>query len=231
VRRCSAPGEHNADRVSDVRRAAMAISLLLGATGCISVDIGESGGQVQAQYRLLDYASPAERRSEPIDRTLVVTQMPSAGIGDVYSMAYSREPQQRAFYQYATWVDRPSVRVAQLLAERIEARGMFRSVAMLGHGVGGNVLINITINDIVHDVAATAGRIEVTVELIDRVGRRLIERRRFAALAPVAQEDAPGAVAALSRALTRLLDEIVPWVEQHAEQLPPAAPREGRGAR
>jgi ABC-type uncharacterized transport system auxiliary subunit len=214
-----------------MRRTLTILVLGVGLTSCISVDIGESAGQVHAQYRLLDYASPPQRRSEPIDRTLVVTQMPSAGIGDVYSMAYSRAPQQRAFYQYATWVDRPSLRIAQLLAERLEARGVFQSVAMLGHGIGGNVLLSVTVTDIVHDVPAATARLELTVELIDRVGRRLVERRRFSASAPVVQEDAPGAVAGLSRAVTQLLDEIVPWVERHAEQLPPAAPREARSRR
>jgi ABC-type uncharacterized transport system auxiliary subunit len=208
-------------------RVLMAITL--AATGCVSVEVGESPGQAQVQYRLKDYATQVPARAEPIDRTLVVTQMPSAGIGDVYSMAYSRAPQQRAFYQYATWADRPSLRVAQLLADRIEARGIFDTVSLLGSGVGGNVLLNVTINELVHDVPDKSGRIELTLELIDRRGRRLVERRRFAAAAPVPQEDSAGAVAALSQALTQLLNEIVPWVEKHAAELPPAAPRAARG--
>lgn len=206
--------------------ASLALACLL-AIGCVSVDIGE-GGKAQTQYRLTDYGQKIAARTEPIDRTLVVTQMPSAGVGDIYSMAYSRATQQRAFYQYATWAERPSTRIAQLLADRLEARNLFESVAMLGHSIGGNVLLNVSVTELMHDVAGGRGRIEVTLELIDRTGRHLVERKRFEASAPVATEDAPGAVEALSRALTQLLDETVAWVERHAVQLPPAPPRAAR---
>ena len=52
-------------------------------------------------------------------------------------MAYSRNGQQRELYQFASWSDRPSARIVQLLSERIEARGMFESVSRLGGGIGG----------------------------------------------------------------------------------------------
>ncbi len=68
----------------------------------------------------------------------------------------------------------------------------------------------------------------MTAELIQRRGRALVERKRFTASAPVAQENAPSAVAALSRALTTLLDELVPWLERTADALPPPEPRPPR---
>ena len=69
---------------------------------------------------------------------------------------------------------------------------------------------------------------EVTAELIERRGRHLVQRKRFIASAPVAAENAPSAVAALSRALTTLFDELVPWLERTAEALPPPEPRPAR---
>jgi len=63
------------------------------------------------------------------------------------------------------------------------------------------------------------------VELVDRTSRTLVARRRFAAAAPVAEENARSAVEALSRALTSVLDEVVPWLEASAAKLPATTAR------
>lgn len=204
--------------------AAFACSSLL-LTGCISVDVGNSDGPVQAQYRLEDLAAAPARASRTLPRSLVIVAVPSAGIGDTFAMAYSRAPQQRSLYQYATWADRPSNRIVQLLTRRIESRALFGSVAELGHGVGGDLLLNVSVDELVHDTAAARGRLQLTAELVDRNGRTLVARRRFEAAAPTSQENARGAVEALSRALTTVLDEIMPWLEQAAGQLPATATR------
>ena len=208
------------------RRAALALaagSALLA--GCISVGIGNSEGNVQAQYRLADLAPPPSPAKRTVPRSLVVAAMPSIGIGDSFSMAFSRAPQQRALYQYASWADRPSNRIVQLLTRRIEARGAFASVAELGRGVGGDLTLNITVDELVHDTAVARGRLQLTAELVDRSTRTLVARRRFEADAPVAHENARGAVEALSRALTTVLDELVPWLEAAADKLPASASR------
>ena len=88
--------------------------------------------------------------------------------------------------------------------------------------------MNVGVDEIVHDVGTGTARIEVTAELIERRGRNLVERKRFTTSAPVAQENAPAAIAALSRALTTLLDEVMPWLERTAEALPPPEPRPPR---
>lgn len=209
---------------SVTRRGALACAVMLLA-GCISVGIGESDSGGQAQYRLEDLAPPPAPAPRPVPRALVVAAMPSLGIGDTFSMAYSRAPQQRALYQYASWADRPSSRVAQLLVRRIEARAAFASVAELGRGIGGDLMLNLTLDELVHDTASARGRVHLTVELVDRSTRTLLARRRFAAEAAVAQENARGAVEALSRALTTALDELVPWLEAAAGKAPATASR------
>lgn len=209
-----------------VRRSVLAAggaALLLA--GCISVDVGTGEGGVQAQYRLEDLASPSGRADQPIARALVVVARPSLGIGDTFALAYSRAAQERSFYQFASWADRPSNRVVQLLVRRLEQRGAFSTVTELGSGIGGTLVLNVTVDELVHDTAAARGRIELTAELVDRASRALVARRRFAAEAPVARENARGAVEALSRALTDALDRLVPWLEAAAAALPPAAAR------
>jgi len=208
------------------RRAALALSfssVLLA--GCISVGIGNSESSVLTQYRIDDLAPAPPRAGTTVSRSLVVASMPSAGIGDTFSMAYSRAPQQRALYQYASWADRPSSRIVHLLARRIDARSAFASVAELGSGVSGDLALNITVDELLHDVAAGSARLQLTAELVDRTRRTLVARRRFEASAPVAQESARDAVEGLSRALTTVLDELVPWLETAAGKLPSTAAR------
>lgn len=195
------------------------------AAACISVDVGVGGdGKVQTQYLLADLAPKQDRRADPIARRLLVTAVPSA-IGETYSIAYSRAAQQRAFYQFASWTDRPSTRIVRLLVDRIEARGMFSSVALLGNSIGGDLLLNVAVVDVIHDLSTGTGRIEIQAELIERRGRRLVARQRFSASAPVPQENAPAAVDAFSRAVTSIFDELVPWLERSAEALPAPRPR------
>ena len=193
-------------------------------TACFSIGVGGEASPL-AQYRLEDLSPKVQPRATPIDRRLLVSAMPSEAIGDTYSMAYTRAEQQRQFYQFASWSDRPSARVVLLLSDRIEARGIFESVSRLGGGIGGGLILNVGVNEFIHDVRTGTARIELTAELIERRGRTLVERKRFTASAPVAAENAPSAVAAFSRALTTLLDELVPWLERHAESLPPPEPR------
>jgi ABC-type uncharacterized transport system auxiliary subunit len=208
------------------RRTALALASATALlAGCISVGIGNSESGAQAQYRLEDLAPPPPPAPRTVPRSLVVASMPSIGIGDSFSMAFSRAPQQRALYQYASWTDRPSNRIVQLLTRRIEARGAFASVAELGRGVRGDLSLNIMVDELVHDTAAARGRLQVTAELVDRATRTLVARRRFEANAPVTQENARGAVDALSRALTIVLDELVPWLESAADKLPASASR------
>ena len=195
--------------------------------GCFSIGLGGEGTAL-AQYRLEDLSPKLQARAAPIDRRLLTSTLPSESIGDTYSIAYTRAAQQRQFYQFASWTDRPSERVVHLLSQRIEARQIFESVARLGSGVGGGLILNVGVDEIVHDVGTGTARIEVTAELIERRGRNLVERKRFTTSAPVVQENAPAAIAALSRALTTLLDEVMPWLERTAEALPPPEPRPPR---
>jgi ABC-type uncharacterized transport system auxiliary subunit len=213
-----------------MRPASRRSVLILGCAalllaGCVSVEVGSSEGNVRAQYRLDDLAPRPAAAGKAVARSLVVVSMPSLGIGDTFSMAYSRAPQQRALYQNASWADRPSNRVVQLLVRRIDARQAFVSVAELGSGVGGDLALNVTVDELLHDAAAASARLELSAELVDRTTRTLVARSRFAASAPVAQENARGAVEALSRALTSVLDELVPWLEASAAKLPAAASR------
>lgn len=184
--------------------------------GCISVDIGKDTSQ-QAQFRIVDggATTPAARMN---GRELVIAPQSSAAVDDSFALAFSRAPNQRAAYQFASWSDRPSSRLAQLLVDRLTARRAFASVALIGRGVAGDLQLNLAVNDFYHDATSSPGtaRVEVSAELIDRATRKLLARKTFVTTAPVAQANATSAAAALSDASRQALDQIVDWVEAAA---------------
>jgi ABC-type uncharacterized transport system auxiliary subunit len=197
--------------------ASIVVSL---AGGCVSVEVGKDT-PLQAQFRIADIgaaAAPAAAPARSNGHDLVILSQPSASVDDSFALAYSRLPNQRAAYQFASWSDRPSSRLAQLLVDRLAARRTFGSVTLAGRGIAGDLQLNLTVNDFFHDASSSPGnvRVEVTAELVDRVTRKLIARQNFRATAPVAQANAAGAAAAMSSASTRVLDELVGWVEAKA---------------
>ena len=205
------------------RGALLLVAVLLVA--CVSVEVG-SEGSAQVQYRLDDVKASSAPRGAPLPRSLVVSSVVTGSSGEAFALMFSRAPQQRAAYQSASWTDRPSARMAQLVVDRLAARGSFESVALIGHGVGGDLLLNISVTDVYHDASSTpgSGRLEVSAELIERQTRRLIARQSFSAAVPLeGTSGSAAAVAALSRASGQVIDQLAVWVESVAERLP--APR------
>ena len=189
----------------------------LAASGCISVDVGKDTQQ-QAQFRIVDGGTAPTPAARSNGRDLLVSPQPAASVDDSYALTYSRLANQRAAYQFATWSDRPSSRLAQLLVDRLAARRAFASVTLAGRGVAGDLLLNISVNDFFHDASSSPGtaRVEVTAELIDRNARKLVARQAFAATALVAEANSAAAAASLSVASTKVLDELTVWVEAKA---------------
>ena len=186
-------------------------------TGCVSLTVGKDTPQ-QTQFRIVDRNGTPAPAARQIGRDLVIAPQPGASVDDSYALAYSRTNQQRAAYQFASWSDRPSSRLAQLLVDRLSARNAFTSVALVGRGVAGTLQLNLSVNDFFHDAATDPGtaRVEVSAELVDRATRRLIGRKIFSATAPVANADSGSAAAALSTASSAVLDQLTTWIEATA---------------
>ncbi len=170
----------------------------------------------QTYYRLDDATPAPAQRPQPIAHGAVIAPISSNAVGNAYGMLYSRAAGERAYYQYNEWTDRPTLRVAQLLLERLDNRRAFSSVAQIGSGVAGDLLVNVVVDDIVHDLSgggAGVGRITVSVEVVDRHQRGLLGRRLFVESSPAQTANAAGGAAALNRAVTTFLDSASAWVE------------------
>jgi cholesterol transport system auxiliary component len=193
--------------------ASVAIALLAGCMGIPEVPPRE-------YYVLEDLSGAgAGKPGAAAGPVLLVNPALASPFYDTQSLVFSRAPGQRAYYQFAAWTERPARALSELLARRLEAGGGFRAVAATTAGVRGDIVLHNRLEEFYHDVAEKPGsvRIEVTAVLVDPVERTLIARRRFVLSAPVASENAPGAVAAFNQATTALLDEMSAWIARAAK--------------
>ena len=138
------------------------------------------------------------------------------------ALVFSRTPGALAHYRFASWAEPPGRSLGRLVERRLEARAGFRAVGSSTSGLRGDLLLRVALDELLHDADTTpgSGRVAVDAELIDWAGRARIARRRFARSAPLGAANAAGAAAALSAALTGVLDELAPWVEDAARRQP-----------
>lgn len=200
-----------------MRTLAAALSLLLA--GCVTLDVaGES--TLRTQYVLEDAAATPAQRATPVADSLLIEGGGGDPLADTVSIAYARRPGERALYQLATWTDRPSRRIPQLLQHRLTARGSFRAVAALGQPQRADWLLAVAVDDIHHDVATEPGtaRLAVRATLFDRRQRTQVAQRTFSVAVPVAAANAAAAVTAMDHAVGQVFDQLVPWLESEVER-------------
>ncbi len=205
-----------------------ALLIALAGTGCINL----FGGDQPARnwYELTDLRAGSAPGSAPTPApaaagkagagnalVLLISATPENSFYDTTSIAFSRgEPGSRGYYHYAGWTERPVKRIGQFLERRLVARNGFHAVAQATSGIRGDLLLNLRLQEIYVDAASAPGtaRISVTAELVDWRDRTVVAQSGFAHAAPIEREEPAAAVAGLNRALTGLLDELVPWLEE-----------------
>lgn len=182
--------------------------------GCMSIDLGgEAAPKVQLALR--DGGPVPGRRAAPIVDALLIQPLPGDALVDTAAIVYSRREHEYATYQLATWTDRPLRTLPRLLQRRLEARGVSSAVGLQGDPLRADWLLTLAVEALVHDVATPPGhaRVAFGAELYDRRQRVRVAQRRFATAVPAARADAPAAAAAMSTAVARAFDELVPWLE------------------
>jgi len=202
--------------------AALAAAALLA--GCVSLSVGNADAPALTYYVLAD-ARPAAEAAAPAAATaprLAIQGTSADPLADSISIVFSRRPGERSLYQFASWSERPSRRLAQLAQQRLQAGGRFASVTQLGQPVASDWLLSLALETMVHDVSSAPGRARITLhaELIDRRDRSLVASRSFSAAQPVDESAAAAAVAAFGVATADVLDALTRWVEATAAAQP-----------
>lgn len=211
-------------------RQALQLAVILWAavvmSACVSLFPGENT-PMQLWYELRDPGAqdtgvtPAQG-SRAKQHTLLIGPVASTSFYDGNQLAFSADGRTRAYYQFAAWTERPAKRLGMLVEKRLAGRGSFASVAQSTSGVRGQLLLNLRLDECVHDASITPGQahLSFTAELIDWRSRTLVARHIFEGRAPVAEANAAAAAGALSQALGGQLDALSAWVESSAAALP-----------
>jgi len=205
-----------------MRRLVVAAATAL-LTGCVSVSVGTADLPAVTYYVLDDARSSQPTATAQASAARLAIQGVSADpFVDSTAIVYSRRAGQRAVYQFASWTERPSQRLAQLAQRRLDAHGRFAVVTQLGQPVDSDWLLSLALESLVHDVSTEPGRAQLTLraELIHRRDRSLVARRTFTAAAPVSEAAASAAVDAFAVATANVLDPLVDWVEATVAALP-----------
>jgi cholesterol transport system auxiliary component len=226
----------------DGHRRAVALGIPLGAVlfaaGCVSIGGGDT--PARTWYRLEDRGGEAvaasdrraaaagagaaqqagdRSRGPAIDQVLLIAPVLASSFDESSMLAYSRAPGTRAHYQFAGWTEPPAKRIGVLVERRFAARGRLAAVAQSTAGVRGDLLLNLTLEDLYHDVSSSPGsvRVGMVAELVHWRSRKLLARRAFEQAAPVSRESAGAAVDGFNGALSALLDQLTAWVESEAQ--------------
>jgi cholesterol transport system auxiliary component len=208
-----------------MKRLTLALLLPALLTGCL----GGANTPSRTYYVLQDRAAPEAAKPRAADgKSLVIAGASADVFYDAESLVFSRHPGQRAYYQFASWTDRPSRMIVRLAERRLDATGQFASVARLTTGLRADLLLNLVVVEFYHDVAVNPPvvRVELTCELIDWGSRSLLAQRTFTVSTPVKKDDAEGAADAFDRAVTDALNALVPWVGTEAAKVPAKPGRE-----
>jgi cholesterol transport system auxiliary component len=195
-------------------RALPAAAALISGCGSLVRDVPSP-----TWYVLRDEAADASPAAgAKIDKVLLISQVEASAFQGSGMLVYSRSPDSRAHYQFAGWTEPPARRIGRLVERRLETRGRLRAVAQSTSGVRGDMLLNLSLETLHHDVSTSPGRARVAIvaELVAWRANTLVARRRFEKDVPVEREAADAAVASINRALTALLDDLCPWVEAGA---------------
>lgn len=210
------PGGARRRNAAVCRIVALFAPLLLA--GCVS--LGNGDAPAPHMYLVLHDAAPARpRRAGPLVPALLIQPLPADALGDTASIAYSRHAHQFAFYQLASWAERPVRQLPRLLQRRLEQRGVATATGILGEPLRADWLLTIGVDTLHHDVSAPPGlaRLVLTVELFDQRKRTRVARRQFEASAPTVAADSAAAAAALSQTVARVFDALVPWLEDELQ--------------
>jgi len=157
---------------------------------------------------------------QTVPKVLIIEPVRANPFYDSTQLAFSRSDIARAYYQFASWTERPAKRLAILVERRLSARNAFETVATSTVGLRGDISLNLTLDELFHDTVNSPeqARLVVTAELVNQRQRKLIARRQFTNEFPIETPTAANAVRAMSESLSTLLDNLEIWVVDNSRQ-------------
>jgi len=196
-----------------MKKSLALVALSLALTGC--VNFGEKSDTPAVVYYVLEDPT-ASATAIPVRAdapTLLVLDTTTGGFYDTDQLIFSRSPATRGQYQFARWTERPGKRFADLMRTRLDHQGSYHVTAAGGY-VRGDLLLDTELIEFYHDAVSEPGQVRLALraELLDLKQRKLLGRRVFEQQVALTRYDAAGAAEASSQAVSRVLDELTPWL-------------------
>ncbi|OYW38584.1 MAG: hypothetical protein B7Z35_06815 [Hydrogenophilales bacterium 12-61-10] len=189
----------------------LAASMLLG--GCLN--LGDASKAPAVVYYVLRDTGPAAPVSAAVPlpvATLRVLDTTTGNFYDTEKLVFSRSPDTRGLYQYARWTERPGKRFTELMRARLERQGGWNVSG--GASVPADWQLDTELVEFYHDATSEPGQVRLVLRaaVIDIRQRTVLGQRVFEQQVPLERYDAAAAAQASSLAVSRLLDELTPWL-------------------
>ncbi|MEA2109013.1 MAG: ABC-type transport auxiliary lipoprotein family protein [Pseudomonadota bacterium] len=187
--------------------------LMFSGFGC-SIKLGKKSN-AKTYYVLQDSGSAKTTyRKRPLSLLLGETTAPA--LTSSRKIVFSRTPDTRSFYQYASWSETPPRFFTRLLLDRLETAGLFTAVCRRPAVVHTDLQLAVELIEFYHDASSQPGtaRIKIRAQLFDNRKKATIDQRYFSRSVPVPTYDAKGAVQGFSQAVGLILDDVVDWLDK-----------------
>ena len=201
------------------------VSWALTLCACISLSV--EGNRESAHTHLLN----PEWRGETAIHTagvqtpsVLLVTIPQARPGfETARMVYLRDPHELNYYATHQWVESPARMLAPMLIESLERTGAWKSVVQAPTMVGGDYRLESEQLALEQRFFEQPNRVRVALraQLVDLKQQRILGTKSLEVLEVGPSEDAQGGVAAVNKAVGRLIDDLAMWASacvRHKEE-------------
>lgn len=155
--------------------------------------------------------------SECKDKTLKISQAIAPVSLNSLSMEYTESKNMVFTYSQARWQDSPANLITMEVLKRVRDAGLFKIVNTSKSNAKSDLVLEIDIEEFMQyydkKVHSLHVRSAITFNLLKDKDKSIIASRNFSSDIDAKSADASGGVEALSKALNKIMDENIEWLE------------------
>jgi cholesterol transport system auxiliary component len=193
--------------------AVLLVSVLIQ---CITVS-GQSDEPILTYLLEIEQTGPVA--SNPSGPVLMVSNVRAqTGVGSIQILYLERAFELRQ-YRYSQWAERPDRMLEPILLNALEASGQFEAVVGVAYGTFADVRLDTSRIQLQHQIfeEPSQARVRMRVQIIDLDTQEVLGTRIFDETEPAPSENPYGGVTAMNLALGRVIDQIVTFTAEAAQ--------------
>lgn len=179
---------------------------------------------ILVQRYVLEYPAPAFSRQTPLPEAIKVHQFAAAEAINTTAMLYRPDPYQRQAYVYHQWRITPGPLVTDSLVRDLRHAGLFQAVFTEDSPDRARFRVEGGVTEMQEEnhPAGWQAVLGLSVTLLDtnypprEVSRRVMFQKSYRAVEPMPDRTPQGLAAAMSRAMSRLSQEIITDIHRAA---------------